>query len=143
MSPWARRTCRLAHQLTAIGLALGGAAGVRLSRHLGYCLCRNSLLNLIAKLPLPPILVAPQTLGVDDFAFRKRQRHGTILVDLDHHQPIALLEGRGAETIAQWLQQHPGSQVLSRDRSKEYKRGMTQGAPEAIQVADAFISCKT
>lgn len=138
VAPWARRTARLAQQLTSVALALGGAAGVRLARHLGYLLCRNSLLNLIAKLPLPQLSVSPQALGVDDFAFQKRHRYGTILVDLDQHKPIALLEGRDAGTLAQWLKQHPGAQILSRDRSKDYKLGMSQGAPDAIQVADRF-----
>ncbi|GFE69057.1 ISL3 family transposase [Chroococcus sp. FPU101] len=135
--PWARRTCRLAKQLKAIGLALGGAAGVRLSRHLGINLCRNTILNLIAKLPLPSIVV-PEVLGVDDFAFRKRQSYGTILVDLEQHRPIALLKDRSSATLTQWLQEYQGVQVLSRDRSKEYRQGMTQGSPESIQVADRF-----
>lgn len=136
-APWARRTQRLAQQLAAIALALGGAAGARLSQQLSCKVSRNTLLRLVLRLPLPTIAV-PHSLGIDDFAFRKYQRYGSILVDLDKRRPIALLKDRKARTVAEWLNQHPGTQVLSRDRSQEYKGGMTEGAPKAIQVADRF-----
>jgi len=72
--PWGRRTQRLTERLAAVGIGLGGAAGERLSQHLGIRVSRNTLLRLISKLPLPQV-VSPQTLGVDDFAFRKRQNY--------------------------------------------------------------------
>lgn len=54
----------------------------------------------------------------------RRDQYGTILVDLEHHQSIALLADRQAKTLADWLREHPVSEVLPRDRSKAYKRAM-------------------
>ncbi|MEJ6486283.1 ISL3 family transposase, partial [Nostoc punctiforme UO1] len=136
-APWARRTLRLAQRLSAIGLSLGGAAGVRLSEHLGVTASRNTLLKLVRSIPLPPI-VTPQILGVDDFCFRKCKTYGTALIDLERSRPIALLKDAKAETLAEWLKAHPGIKIVSRDRSKTYESGIRQGAPEAIQVADRF-----
>ncbi|MEM9807539.1 MAG: ISL3 family transposase [Cyanobacteria bacterium P01_D01_bin.56] len=137
VAPWARRTVRYTDHLIAIGLELGGAAAARLSHRVGYGYSRNTSLRLLSGLPLPEV-VTPKILGIDDFAFRKGHHYGTILVDLETNHPIALLPDRTAETLATWLKDHPGIEILSRDRSKTYKRGMSQGAPDAIQVADRF-----
>jgi transposase len=77
-------------------------------------------------------------LSVDAWAWRKKQRYGTMLLDLERSQVIDLLPVRSADSLAQWLGLHPEVEVITRDRSSLYADGGRQGAPSAVQITDRF-----
>ena len=91
----------------------------------------------VKRTPEEPLSV-PEALGVDDFAFRRGDSYGTLLVDLTSHRPVDVLPDRTADTLSQWLRTHPGVHYLSRDRFPEYARGASEGAPSAQQVVDRW-----
>ena len=98
---------------------------------------RDTLLRLIRQTSLPP-LPTPRVLGVDDWSFLKGRTFGTLLVDLERHQPVDRLPDREGPTLTAWLLAHPGVAIVSRDRSQTYAEAIRLGAPHALQVADRW-----
>jgi transposase len=134
---YARTTDRLRRSHEAIGYALGGEAGSRLAVLIAMPTSPDTLLRRVKQLkevPGPP----PRVVGIDDWAWRKGHRYGTIVVDLERGDVIDLLPDRDANTAAAWLKAHPGVEVVSRDRSSTYAQAATEGASHAAQIADRW-----
>ncbi len=137
---YARRTLRMEQALRWLALALGGEAGARTAQRLGLGVSGETLLRHLRRMPLArkPVPIAPRVLGMDDWAWRKGQRYGTILCDLERRCVVDLLPDRQASTVTEWLRDHAPPDVISRDRAGAYAEAARQGAPHAVQVADRF-----
>lgn len=135
---YARSTRRLANVHRAIGQALGGEAGARLAGVIASPVSPDTILRRVKNAPAAGVATTPRVVGIDDWAWRKGRRYGTIVVDMESGEVVDLLPDRDADTVKTWLQAHPGVEVVSRDRSSSYSAAATEAAPEAQQVADRW-----
>ncbi|MER5226411.1 ISL3 family transposase [Streptomyces flaveus] len=134
--PYQRASSGLRSWLRAVAAELGGRPGARLCRKLSVPAGRMRLLRQMHAPPVPDR--APRVLGVDEFAFRHGRRYGTILVDAETHRPVDVLPDRTSETLAAWLRDHAGAEVVCRDRASAYTRAIREAAPNATEAADRW-----
>jgi transposase len=137
LSAHARTTDRQTDAHRLLGFVLGGEAGARVAEKMAMPTSPDTLLRRVKDAPGEPT-PAPRVVGVDDWALRKGQHYGTILIDLERGRVIDILPGRDGEALKAWLKEHPDVEVISRDRWAAYAQAAAEGAPQAQQVADRW-----
>ena len=140
LQPFSRLTLRLRAAIQAIGFASTGKGGARLAAKLGMPLSDTTLLWSLQLVALPPV-ESVQIVGIDDWAWRRGHRYGTLLVDLKRHRVIDLLADRSVASAQHWFEAHPDLEVVSRDRGGTYAEAAAAGVPLALQVADRWHLC--
>src|SRR5437763_1825421 len=135
--PFARRTMRLEGIVHHVGLALGGRPGQSIARRLLLPVSKDTLLRVGRRDAARPD-AAPRVVGIDDWAWKRGHRYGTIICDLEKRRVIDILPDREAATVTTWLAAHPTISVIARDRGAGYIQAATEGRPDAIQVADRW-----
>lgn len=134
---FARRTGRLEALVHHLGLALGGRPAASLAHRLSMPVSRDTLLRVVrrrARLRVDPLAV----IGIGDFAWRRNQRYGTIVCDLERRRAVTLLADREPATSESWLRAHPFIRVVARDRGGGYGEAVARALPDATQVADRW-----
>jgi transposase len=133
--PFARRTSRLEGLVHHLGLALGGRPGQSFARRLLLPVSKDTLLRVVRRRAAQPS-TEPRVVGIDDCAWKRGHRYGTIICDLERRRIIDILPDREAATVTAWLTEHPSITVIARDRGASYRQAATGGLPDAVQVAD-------
>lgn len=140
LSRFQQKTARINEWLTRIAFELGGNPGTALAQKLDIAVARDTMLARIREAPIPEQRNTEElrVIGIDDWAYRRGCRYGTLVCDIEHHRLIDVLPNRSVATVSDWLKRHPGIQIVSRDRAGTYADAIRKGLPTAQQVADRW-----
>jgi transposase len=137
LKPWSRRTARLDEIVYCLALALGGRPAASFARRLSMPISNDTLLRVVRRRGSPNF-PPPSVIGIDDWAWRRNQRYGTLICDLERRKTIALLPDREPATAQAWLAAQPQIGVIARDRGGGYGMAAQKALPNAVQVADRW-----
>ena len=140
----ARRTNRLEEIVHHLGLAMGGRPGAGFAQRLMLPVSNDTLLRVVRRRALPRTEKLA-VIGIDDWAYRRSHRYGTIICDLERRRVVALLPDREHATAETWLRQHPGISIVSRDRGGGYGEAIARAPgrrPDQQPVAQPAPLCQ-
>ena len=139
LNPYGRMTERCADFICTLALETSCEGSARICKAMNIKVSGDTIIRLLTRrFELQEEPTCGTVIGIDDFAFKKRQRYGTIIVDEATHKPIALLNGRDGETLKEWLMQNKHIKAVTRDRASAYAKAIQEVLPDAMQIADRF-----
>jgi transposase len=137
LKPYSRRTERLNEIFMHLAFSMSAEGASKFASVFSVPSSPDSFLYLIRQTSVK-VQADKRIIGIDDWAIRKGQRYGSLVCDLVHHRPIALLPDRTVSTVSEWLKQHPQIKVVSRDGSYEFAKAIKLGCESAIQIMDRW-----
>ena len=133
----ARRTARLDCIVHHLGLALGGRPAAGFAKRLMLPVSNDTPLRVVrrrTRLPADPLRVV----GIDDWAWGRNQRYGSIICNLERRRVVRLLPDREPATAQAWFAGHPAIAIIARDRGGGYGEAAAKALLYAVQVADRW-----
>lgn len=138
LQPKGKKTERLLDKIADISLNTSSVAAADILRDGIVDVGKSTVCNLLKKnIPLPDKEKITKVC-IDDFAFRKRYTYGTVMVDIDTHRIVDVLESREIDDVAQWLKTYPNLDIVSRDGSVSYNSAIKKANADIVQVSDRF-----
>jgi len=139
LNPYGRMTERCADLICTLAMETSCEGCARICRAMNIATSGDTIIRLLTKrFELQDEAVCGSVVGVDDFAFKKRHRYGTIVIDESTHKPVAILDGRDGKSLKDWLQKNKHIKAVTRDRASAYAVAIKEILPDAMQIADRF-----
>lgn len=131
------RTTELESVILSVSIFLSNEGASKVLESLGIKVSDDTIKRIYSKLPIAHEENI-EAVGIDDVAIRKGQSYATAIYDLSDRHLVALLEGRDAETLKDWLKTHSKIKIVARDRASQYAKAISEILPDCVQVADRF-----
>lgn len=133
-----RMTSRLEDFIRMLALETNCEGAAAICKEMGIRVSGDTIIRMLRRLNDVSLPACSDTVGVDDFAYRKGQTYCTVICDGATHKPIEILDGRDGSELREWLRKNKQVKKVTRDRAGAYAKAISDELPEAMQIADRF-----